>query len=45
MVKLRQKAEAEEQGASGSKDANGAHTAVEDLRALVEGKNDACIHT
>jgi hypothetical protein len=38
MVKLRQKAEAEEKSASDSKASKGQHTAVEDLRALLEGR-------
>jgi hypothetical protein len=39
MVKLRQKAEAEEKGEQGAKAEKGQHTAVEDLRALLEGRN------
>lgn len=38
MVKLREKAEAEERAGSGSNASKGQHTAVEDLRALLEGR-------
>ena len=38
MIKLREKAESEENGASGTKGIAGKHAAVEDLRALMEGE-------
>jgi hypothetical protein len=45
MVKLREKAEAEEKGGSSANASKGQHTAVEDLRALLEGRIPAQVTT